>query len=181
MRCNRTVPKDVDKCWSARQATSTLVHGSVAQPIERVSAASAVPPNSAFQSKKDKKQIKKKCYLYCLGNVCSLHTKHNVVGNISHGCRLTSGLSQTHVNSPRGLMDKASVSEAEDCGFESRRGYDFCVWNIFKRWQTKNNIRIEWFWWDSNSHLCEVMYPLRLWCTMLSRGHNQAHSVRSSL
>ena len=23
---------------------------------------------------------------------------------------------------PRGLMDKASVSEAEDCGFESRRG-----------------------------------------------------------
>ena len=26
---------------------------------------------------------------------------------------------------PRGLMDKASVSEAEDCGFESRRGYDF--------------------------------------------------------
>ena len=130
---------------------------------------------------KRQKTNKKKCYLYCLGNVCSLHTKHNVVGNISHGCRLTSGLSQTHVNSPRGLMDKASVSEAEDCGFESRRGYDFCVWNIFKRWQTKNNIRIEWFWWDSNSHLCEVMYPLRLWCTMLSRGHNQAHSVRSSL
>ena len=26
-------------------------------------------------------------------------------------------------SSPRGLMDKASVSEAEDCGFESRRGY----------------------------------------------------------
>ena len=24
---------------------------------------------------------------------------------------------------PRGLTDKASVSEAEDCGFESRRGY----------------------------------------------------------
>ena len=26
------------------------------------------------------------------------------------------------VSCPRGLMDKASVSEAEDCGFESRRG-----------------------------------------------------------
>ena len=24
-------------------------------------------------------------------------------------------------------MDKASVSEAEDCGFESRRGYQECV------------------------------------------------------
>ena len=127
MRCTRTVSQVVEKWRPACQATYTLSYGSVAQPIERVSAASAVPPNSAFQSKKDKKQIKKKCYLYCLGNVCSLHTKHNVVGNISHGCRLTSGLSQTHVNSPRGLMDKASVSEAEDCGFESRRGYDFCV------------------------------------------------------
>ena len=145
MRCNRTVPKDVDKCWSARQAISTLVHGSVAQPIERVSAASAVPPNNPFEnvimfpSLIESDQIA----LNCLGNVCSLHTKHNVVGNISHGCRLTSGLSQRHSSSPRGLMDKASVSEAEDCGFESRRGYDFCVSNMFKRWQIKNNIRIE--------------------------------------
>ena len=31
----------------------------------------------------------------------------------------------TSSSCPRGLMDKASVSEAEDCGFESRRGQNF--------------------------------------------------------
>ena len=30
---------------------------------------------------------------------------------------------------PRGLMDKASDFESEDCEFESRRGRLFCIWS----------------------------------------------------
>ena len=104
----------------------TTESDSVAQPIERVSAASAVSPNNPsfennilFPNLFETDQIS----LNCLGDVYSLHTKRNVVGYNSHGCRLISGLSQSLIDCPRGLMDKASVSEAEDCGFESRRGY----------------------------------------------------------
>ena len=90
--------------------------------------------------------------LHCLGEVLSLHTERNFVGCSSHGCRLTSGLSQRYSVRPRGLMDKASVSEAEDCGFESRRGYKFfapCKLDLQS--DQKSILVARWFWWDSNS------------------------------
>ena len=46
MRCSRTGSQVVDKWRPIRQETSMFVFGSVAQPTERVSAASAVPPNN---------------------------------------------------------------------------------------------------------------------------------------
>ena len=100
---------------------------SVAQLVERVPAAPAVPPNNTSYLKTNlfpRAGYKNRFLnLNCLGDTCILHTKRNVAGYNSHGCRLATGLSQRNLTCPRGLMDKASVSEAEDCGFESRRGY----------------------------------------------------------
>ena len=70
-------------------------------------------------SNKKKTQNENKKKTECLCDIRILLTKRNVV-------RVQFTWMPAHIRpestSPRGLMDKASVSEAEDCGFESRRG-----------------------------------------------------------
>ena len=82
--------------WSRLPHNSyTLLLGSVAQQIERVSAASAVPPPTTLFSYFEKElESIPDLYLDCLSDVCILYTKRNVVVYNSHGCRFDSDLSQ---------------------------------------------------------------------------------------
>ena len=95
--------------------------------IERVSAAPAAPgdliPFKTTNQTLHLNDIFAKTRDICR-TLCMLH-KHKRAGRSAHRCRFESCLSQSDYLSlprPRGLTDKASVSEAEDCGFESRRG-----------------------------------------------------------
>ena len=106
----------------------TLLSDSVAQQIERVSAASAVPPpTSLFSSKPKQNQIRSQQTCRFISRLLerrlqsSYEAQRRRVQFTWMSVRIRP--ESTYQASPRGLMDKASVSEAEDCGFESRRGY----------------------------------------------------------
>ena len=101
---------------------------SVAQQIERVSAASAVPPpNHIFTTENVKLVHSHQIYppeerLLERRLQSSYEAQRRWVQFTWMSVQIRPESKQSKA-SPRGLMDKASVSEAEDCGFESRRGY----------------------------------------------------------
>ena len=75
------------------------------------------------------------------------------------------------IKCPRGLMDKASVSEAEDCGFESRRGYQFlkmffCSNSRHSKLKKKKKYGLGW---DSNPHLCALCCVAMIVCEIKLR------------